>query len=146
MKKLFTFLSIIVVILSINLNEQNIFPATINAGFGTTTPSSPLPLQVGIGCYSIRSTNGTTDLRTYQTNVIAQIGTYRNHPFQLMANNAINQLVVMPNGNIGVGNGTPSIAGLTVDTKVGATNAIFGNNTTGVSIESEFPGIRLKTY
>jgi hypothetical protein len=49
-------------------------------------------------------------------------------------------------GLVGIGNSLPIVAGLVVDKKVGAVNAIFGSNTTGVAIESSFPGIGLNSY
>lgn len=51
------------------------------------------------------------------------------------------------NGNVGIGNGTRmNRAGLTVDNKVGATNAMFGSNTRGIAIESSLPGIGFNSY
>lgn len=49
-------------------------------------------------------------------------------------------------GLVGIGNSLPAVAGLVVDRKVGAVNAIFGSNTTGVAVESSFPGIGLNSY
>ena len=49
-------------------------------------------------------------------------------------------------GNVGIGSTNPQQAGLVVDRKVGAVNALFGSNTTGVAIESNFPGIAFNTY
>jgi hypothetical protein len=49
-------------------------------------------------------------------------------------------------GNIGIGTTTPLQAGLVVDRKAGAVNAMFGSNTTGVAIETSYPGIALNTY
>src|SRR5687768_10717777 len=50
------------------------------------------------------------------------------------------------NGNVGIGNTNPVDAGLIVDKKVGSVNAMFGRNTTGVSIESNYPGIGFNCY
>lgn len=51
------------------------------------------------------------------------------------------------NGNTGIGQGVPlDKAGFTANNKVGAVNAIFGSNVSGVSIESDFPGIGFNTY
>ncbi len=56
-------------------------------------------------------------------------------------------LMDVRSGNVGIGNGVfMTRAGLTVDKKMGATHAIFGNNTNGVAIESNFPGIGLNCY
>ncbi len=60
--------------------------------------------------------------------------------------NRSNAMVVRKDGNIGIGTGTPNNAGLVVNTKVGAVNALFGANTTGVAIESNSPGIGLNCY
>jgi hypothetical protein len=61
-------------------------------------------------------------------------------------NNRSNALTVLRNGNAGIGEVNPLLAGLVVNKKVGATNAIFGGNTTGVAIESSFPGIGFNNY
>jgi hypothetical protein len=58
----------------------------------------------------------------------------------------INLLTVLANGNVGIQNNNPALAGLTVDKKVGAAHAIFGSYTTGVAIESSFPGVGFNTY
>ncbi|MCU0334485.1 MAG: hypothetical protein MUF62_05460 [Chitinophagaceae bacterium] len=49
-------------------------------------------------------------------------------------------------GTLVVGNGQHDKAGLVVERKQGAVNAMFGSNTTGVAIESNFPGIGINTY
>ncbi len=48
--------------------------------------------------------------------------------------------------NIGIGTTTPINGRLVVRGTVGAVSALFGDNTTGVSIENSFPGIGLNTY
>ncbi len=50
-------------------------------------------------------------------------------------------------GNVGIGEGgfDPNLAGLTVRKKVSNTHAIFGDNTTGVSISSDMPGIHFNS-
>lgn len=49
-------------------------------------------------------------------------------------------------GNVGIGTTSPTLAGLVVDRRIGATNALFGSNTSGVAIETNFPGVGLNTY
>jgi len=49
-------------------------------------------------------------------------------------------------GTLAVGSDNHQQAGLVVDKKRGAVHAMFGSNTTGVAIESSFPGIGLNTY
>lgn len=62
----------------------------------------------------------------------------------------VNRLSVSGNvdvsGNLGIGNANPQNGSLVVDNKIGATHALFGSNTTGVAIESSFPGIGFNTY
>jgi Chaperone of endosialidase len=49
-------------------------------------------------------------------------------------------------GKVGIGTGAPLLGGLVVDTKAGAVNAMFGSNTSGVAIESSFPGVAFNCY
>jgi hypothetical protein len=49
-------------------------------------------------------------------------------------------------GLLGLGNSNPSLAGLTVDKKVGAVHALLGSNTTGLAFESDYPGIGFNSY
>jgi hypothetical protein len=58
----------------------------------------------------------------------------------------VERLSIADGGSVGIGNINPVNAGLVVDTKVGATNAMFGANTTGVAIESSYPGVAFNTY
>jgi hypothetical protein len=55
-------------------------------------------------------------------------------------------MLILPNGNVGIGTTNADIAGLVVEKKIGAVHAMFGANTTGVAIESSFPGIGLNSY
>ncbi|RYF91719.1 MAG: hypothetical protein EOO03_00705 [Chitinophagaceae bacterium] len=57
-----------------------------------------------------------------------------------------NALVVLKSGNTGIGEDNPLLAGLIVNTKVSAVNALFGSNTSGVAIESQSPGIAYNCY
>jgi hypothetical protein len=50
------------------------------------------------------------------------------------------------NGGVGIGTTSTTLAGLTVNKKFGAVHALFGSNTTGVAIESSFPGIGFNSY
>ncbi|MFC3811314.1 hypothetical protein [Lacihabitans lacunae] len=49
-------------------------------------------------------------------------------------------------GKVGLGTETPTKAYMVVDGKIGATHAIFGENTSGVAIESDYPGISFNGY
>nr|MCU0375093.1 tail fiber domain-containing protein [Chitinophagaceae bacterium] len=56
------------------------------------------------------------------------------------------RMVISENGLVGIGNPNPTRGGLVVDRKIGAVNAMFGSLTTGVAIESSFPGVGFNTY
>ncbi len=49
-------------------------------------------------------------------------------------------------GNVGIGTLTPTLSGLVVDKAVGNAHAIFGSNTAGLSLESNWPGISFNAY
>lgn len=55
-------------------------------------------------------------------------------------------VTIKGNGIVGIGAATPTIAGLVVDKAVGNAHAVFGSNTTGVSIESSYPGLSFNGY
>ncbi len=57
-----------------------------------------------------------------------------------------NVMSLTGDGKVGIGNASPLLGGLVADTKVGAVNALFGSNTSGVAIESSFPGFGLNSY
>jgi Chaperone of endosialidase len=54
--------------------------------------------------------------------------------------------LITENGKVGFGTISPTKSFMVVDGKVGASHAIFGENTSGVSIESDFPGISFNGY
>lgn len=75
----------------------------------------------------------------------SKLGTTNAVPLNLTTNNQT-RVLINPAGLIGIGNTAPSKAGLTVDTHAGGTNAIFGSNTTGISIVSNFPNIGFNAF
>jgi hypothetical protein len=66
--------------------------------------------------------------------------------FWTTANSSANDISNINSGNVGIGTYAPLRGGLVVEKKVGAINAIFGSNTTGVAIESSYPGLGFNTY
>ncbi|MFZ4057837.1 MAG: hypothetical protein ACOYKE_06845 [Ferruginibacter sp.] len=54
--------------------------------------------------------------------------------------------LVTGSGNVGIGTGTPTKAGLVVNRAVSSTYGIFGGATTGVSIQANWPGIGFNEY
>ena len=90
--------------------------------------------EYGIGIHS-------NQLRFYMPAAVndMQFGTGSNSSFTSM-------LRLSDLGTLVVGPGQHDKAGLVVEKKMGAVNAMFGSNTTGVAIESSFPGIGINTY
>ncbi len=62
------------------------------------------------------------------------------------SNNFTENMRLTGNGSLAIGTTSTGLAGLTVDKKTGATHAVFGSNTTGIAIESSFPGIGFNSY
>ncbi|MBL7746417.1 MAG: hypothetical protein JNM19_03265 [Chitinophagaceae bacterium] len=62
------------------------------------------------------------------------------------SNNFTENMRLTGTGSLAIGTTSTGLAGLTVDKKTGATHAVFGSNTTGVAIESSFPGIGFNSY
>ncbi len=75
----------------------------------------------------------------------SKLGTTTSTPLKLTTNNKT-RVFIDAAGKVGIGNSSPSIAGLVVDTKVGNTHAIFGSNTSGISMVSNFPSIGFNSY
>jgi hypothetical protein len=51
------------------------------------------------------------------------------------------------NGNVAISSSsTPNIAGLVVNKSVNNVHAVFGSNTTGISVESNFPALAFNSY
>jgi hypothetical protein len=86
-------------------------------GIGTTTPTTALTVQTGSG-YGIMHTDGTRKLATYINPSGGWVGTASNHPLFFFTNGGNPQLTLLPNGNVGIGTGTP-ISGLTLQTGPG---------------------------
>ncbi len=93
------------------------------------------------------SPNNTVRMGTVVTNLGATLRTHSNHPLHFSTYNSDTQMVLQTDGNVGIGTLFPlSLAGLVVNKKEGAVNAMFGSHTSGVAIESDWPGIGLNTY
>ena len=90
--------------------------------------------------------DGNVRLGTFVNNVSAYVQTHSNHPLKFVTNNGDAQMVLPTSGNVGIGTEAPLLAGLVVNKKIGDTNVMFGSTTSGVAIESNWPGIGLNTY
>lgn len=91
----------------IHNNGPDVFMAMSgNVGIGTNTPSTKLEVKTPSASLGITHNDGTIKISSLTTTLVGRFGTTTNHPFQLMANNGINQLTIMPTGNIGIGTAT----------------------------------------
>ena len=117
-----------------------------NVGIGITNPSNLLTVAALGQGITQQTPDGSTKVGFYTTGVAGYVQTHTNHPLRFTTNNGSPQMSLTTSGSLGIGNTSPDDAGLVVDKKVGATNAMFGRNTTGVAIETNFPGIGLNSY
>jgi hypothetical protein len=127
----------------VNSNAQNV-------GIGTSTPADPLTVKSatnGMG-FTQETADKTVRIGFFTTPAAgAYLQTHTDHDLQFATNNSSVQMVLQRNtGNVGIGTANPLLGGLVVNRKVGAVNAIFGSNTTGVAVETDFPGIGLNSY
>jgi len=77
----------------------------------------------------------------------SKLGTTNAIPVRLMTNNRT-RVFIDASGKVGIGTSTPTLGSLVVNANAGASHAIFGSNTAGVSIVSSnnFPTIGFNSY
>ncbi len=142
---------------------SSIWAMAQNVGIGESSPTA-MKLQIKDVDSAIlmlhNSTTSGTNVKTglyYKTGnsysgAIATVGsgsTFRMGLFTfggVSPSSLLERLTISDGGLVGIGTTAPALAGLVVDTKVGAINAMFGSNTTGVAIESAYPGIGFNSY
>lgn len=89
-------------------DEQIYMGLTDSVGIGTIHPNHKLQVETFTENYGISHTDGIVDVATYVSQSTGGwIGTKSNHPFKLYANDGFNQFVLLPNGNVGIGIGSP---------------------------------------
>lgn len=138
--------------LSSSLMERLCITDGGNVGIeGNTTPHVPLAFANSSG--SKISLSGTTETANNGMGIqgltmqFYSSGSSADLVFGYGGSNSFTEnMRIKGNGIVGIGNTTPADAGLIVDKKIGAVNAMFGRNTTGVAIESNYPGIGLNSY
>lgn len=126
---------------------------TINGrvGIGTLSPSSPLSFKSSAGNKISLFTDGNGNSYGLGIgNAVMQMITPHNNSDVVFgygnSNSFTENMRVGGNGNVGIGTNGISLAGLTVNKKMGSVNALFGSNTTGLAIESDAPGIGFNNY
>ena len=135
-----------------------------DVGIGTTSPDTSLTVSNGAASASIahffapnitngnlaqivvgkdNTTNYAQGALTYAYN-----STTPSDSFVSLGNSTVNsaQLNVLGNGNVGIGTTSPSLAKLQTAGIVGNTAAMFGSDTTGVSIVAAYPSIAFNSY
>ncbi len=121
-----------------------------NVGIGNPDPSFPISFRdwsgykislyrEGSNYYGLGIGNASMQLMTPHNTSDILLGYGRSAAFT-------ENMRIKGNGIVGIGESNPILGGLVVNKKVGATHAVFGSNTTGVAIESSFPGIGFNTY
>lgn len=111
MKQTFYTLSLFVVSVFVlpRLQAQtNTFPATGNVGIGTLTPSEKLSVVTATAVNGITQTDGTIKVGTYVAAGAGYFGTVSNHPLYFRTNNGAAQMVLLTNGNMGIGTTSPA--------------------------------------
>ncbi|MES2777902.1 MAG: hypothetical protein V4722_27225 [Bacteroidota bacterium] len=80
-----------------------------NVGIGTNIPGTKLTVVTPVFNFGMEhSVVGGVSIKSYVNTDIGQIGTFSNHPFDVMANNGLAQLRVMPNGFVGINSVNPT--------------------------------------
>lgn len=129
---------------STSFTEQMRIKGTGNVGVGTNNPLLKFEVRTS-SSDGIRVATSTQNLDIINGLFGGVIGTSTGSAMHLMSSNNIG-LSLSTAGLVGIGTLTPSNAGLVVNRIVGNTNAIFGGNSTGVSIQSSYPGVGFNTY
>jgi hypothetical protein len=133
-----------------------------NVGIGTPNPLGKLTINTESTSWNFPSVLLTDDATDNNGGAILQFrnpadkrmylqshfGTLANgsDTYMTFSHDATYNMRIRGDGNVGIGNLNPNLAGLVVDKKVGNVQAMFGSNTSGVSIESNFPGIHFNSY
>lgn len=89
-------------------SAQNIFPSSGNTGIGTITPTDKLTVLTPLATNGITHTDGSIKLTTYLNAGAGYIGTASNHPLCLRTNGSSAQVILLQNGNLGIGTTSPS--------------------------------------
>jgi hypothetical protein len=134
-----------------------------NVGIATINPLAQLHVA-GSGAEKLRLDNSTAlganisnemyfKTGSWFTGGIKTIGASPNtarlgfFTFAATTTSGLNErMSILDNGLVGIGNSAPSLAGLMVDIKSGAVNAMFGSTDLGIAVESNFPGIAYNSY
>jgi hypothetical protein len=133
-----------------------------NVGIGTPNPLGKLTVNTESTNWNFPSILLTDDATTNAGGAILQFRNPADKRMYLQSNfgtladgsdtymtfshNANYNMRIRGDGNVGIGNLNPNLAGLVIDKKVGNVHAMFGSNSSGVSIESNFPGIHFNSY
>ncbi len=119
---------------------------TGNVGIGVSNPISRFTVAAPGRGITQQNNNGEIQIGFHTNNYGATVETFSDHPLQFSTGYKAPQMALSTAGLLGIGTITPADAGLVVDKKINGAHAIFGRNTSGVSIESSSPGIAFNSY
>lgn len=114
-----------------NLGRVHLYPAgEVVVGSNNFAPIGKFSVESDPGTYGITNSNGTITLSTFLggTQSYAYIGTQSNHPLSFFTNNSASQMILLPNGNVGIGTTSPS-SKLSVTGSVGITGGLTAEGT-----------------
>lgn len=114
-----------------NIGRLHLYPAgEVVVGSNNFAPLGQFSVESAPGTYGITNSNGTITLSTFLggTQSFAYIGTQSNHPLSFYTNNSPSQMILLPNGNVGIGNTSPSTR-LSVTGSVSMTGGLTSDGT-----------------
>lgn len=114
-----------------NIGRLHLYPAgEVVVGSNNFAPLGQFSVESAPGTYGITNSNGTITLSTFLggTQSFAYIGTRGNHPLSFYTNNSPSQMILLPNGNVGIGNTSPSTR-LSVTGSVSMTGGLTSDGT-----------------
>jgi hypothetical protein len=142
---------------SLILSSLTLWAAAQNVGIGTATPSQKLDVRGSTTDDSVRIAVGNAD----GSHQLGLYGGRLNDPnpfiiwkagdplrFGIDLNGFSELMRIMPNGNVGIGTTTSSLAKLQVRGMVGNTVAMFSDiaTSTGIALVADYPGVFFNSY
>ena len=123
---------------------QKVTDATNNGSF-TLPYSGSAATAAGLSVFKIQNTNAGTAIAGEALGGGYGVYGYSNTDAGGFFSSSTGPALITGTGNVGIGI-TPTLGKLVVRGTVGAVAAMFGDNTSGVAVESNYPGIGFNSY